>query len=421
MQNSSSVTTKDAQVQQPTQNAQFLVDSPDRWVKFNVRTVSTLAMLAGFVILLYLGHWAVFALVIALQIGVLKEIMDIRVKKLQVQEKSKPPRKNIKGLDDLIILFKLQDVYFYVTFNYFIIGRLLMTRYKVYFMSNEVLAYLARHHSMICFWLFAIGFVGFVLTLKKGNYKLQFTQLAWTLMTLLIVVGQSSVHVYNILEGLIWFFLPCGLVVANDIFAFIWGFFFGRTPLIQLSPKKTWEGFIGAIFSTWLIGFLASWVAAQIPLLYCPREEFLHFNMNCIPNDIFVYSRYNLPAHVISALSYIGITKTHVFLYPFQLHVLVLATFASFIAPFGGFFASGFKRAFKIKDFGESIPGHGGVTDRMDCQMIMALFTFVYLVNIVKSYATVESVMNTIFTLDFDAQLEVYRQLQEVLQARGAI
>ena len=46
-------------------------------------------MLAGFVILLYLGHWAVFALVIALQIGVLKEIMDIRVKKLQVQEKSK--------------------------------------------------------------------------------------------------------------------------------------------------------------------------------------------------------------------------------------------------------------------------------------------------------------------------------------------
>ena len=58
-------------------------------MKFNVRTVSTLAMLAGFVILLYLGHWAVFALVIALQIGVLKEIMDIRVKKLQVQEKSK--------------------------------------------------------------------------------------------------------------------------------------------------------------------------------------------------------------------------------------------------------------------------------------------------------------------------------------------
>lgn len=53
---------------------------------------------------------------------------------------------------------------------------------------------------------------------------------------------------------------------------------------------------------------------------------------------------------------------------PFQLHALVMATFASLVAPFGGFFASGFKRAFDIKDFGDSIPGHGGLTDRMDCQ-----------------------------------------------------
>ena len=48
---------------------------------------------------------------------------------------------------------------------------------------------------------------------------------------------------------------------------------------------------------------------------------------------------------------------------------MVLAMFASIIAPFGGFFASGFKRSFKIKDFGDSIPGHGGMTDRMDCQV----------------------------------------------------
>jgi Cytidylyltransferase family len=47
----------------------------------------------------------------------------------------------------------------------------------------------------------------------------------------------------------------------------------------------------------------------------------------------------------------------------------VLSLFASVIAPFGGFFASGFKRGFKIKDFGNSIPGHGGMTDRMDCQV----------------------------------------------------
>jgi CDP-diglyceride synthetase len=53
---------------------------------------------------------------------------------------------------------------------------------------------------------------------------------------------------------------------------------------------------------------------------------------------------------------------------PYQLHLLFMACFASLVAPFGGFFASGFKRAFNIKDFGDSIPGHGGMTDRMDCQ-----------------------------------------------------
>jgi phosphatidate cytidylyltransferase len=53
---------------------------------------------------------------------------------------------------------------------------------------------------------------------------------------------------------------------------------------------------------------------------------------------------------------------------PYQLHLLFMSCFASLVAPFGGFFASGFKRAFNIKDFGHSIPGHGGMTDRMDCQ-----------------------------------------------------
>ena len=41
--------------------------------------------------------------------------------------------------------------------------------------------------------------------------------------------------------------------------------------------------------------------------------------------------------------------QTTVRLYPFQIHSIALSTFASIVGPFGGFFASGFKRAFKIK------------------------------------------------------------------------
>jgi len=47
----------------------------------------------------------------------------------------------------------------------------------------------------------------------------------------------------------------------------------------------------------------------------------------------------------------------------------LLFTIFRYVVNAGGFCASGFKRAFKMKDFGDTIPGHGGVTDRFDCQV----------------------------------------------------
>jgi phosphatidate cytidylyltransferase len=62
--------------------------------------------------------------------------------------------------------------------------------------------------------------------------------------------------------------------------------------------------------------------------------------------------------------------------------------FASLVAPFGGFLASAMKRAYGIKDFDSLIPGHGGVMDRMDCQFLMALCTWVHYNTFVK-FATI--------------------------------
>lgn len=109
-------------------------------------------------------------------------------------------------------------------------------------------------------------------------------------------------------------------------------------------------------------------------------------NVKCEPNHTFLWQAYPLPPAVAQGLTSIVSPVAEILLgrglvieklpyTGFQLHALVMAAFASLVAPFGGFFASGFKRAFNIKDFGDSIPGHGGLTDRFDCQYVRLLIS----------------------------------------------
>jgi phosphatidate cytidylyltransferase len=137
--------------------------------------------------------------------------------------------------------------------------------------------------------------------------------------------------------------------------------------------------------------------------------------LECVPNPVFSPHTYHLPA-------WFPLARTFT-IAPIQFHVLVFATFASLIAPFGGFFASGLKRTFKIKDFGESIPGHGGITDRMDCQFIMGFFSFMYYQSFIAVYkASVGSVIETAITgLTPDEQIELVKALSKHLINQGTV
>lgn len=120
------------------------------------------------------------------------------------------------------------------------------------------------------------GFVFFVSSLQKGHYKFQFSQFAWTHMALFLIVGQAHFIINNVFEGFIWFFMPVALVVTNDIFAYLCGITFGRTPLIKISPKKTWEGFLGAWFFTVLLGLVMTYFMAQSKYFICPVNVRVH-------------------------------------------------------------------------------------------------------------------------------------------------
>jgi phosphatidate cytidylyltransferase len=190
--------------------------------------------------------------------------------------------------------------------------------------------------------------------------------------------------------GIIWFLLPASLVIVNDIAAYVAGFFCGRTPLIAVSPKKTWEGFVGGALGTVAASWVLADAMARSPWLTCPRTDLSLSGLVCDPGPVYAPRLYSLadalpdgaatgafgPAASDLAARLAPLTFTA---RPMQLHAVALAVFASLLAPFGGFFASGLKRAFKVKDFGASIPGHGGMTDRMDCQVVMAVFSSLYL------------------------------------------
>ena len=64
------------------------------------------------------------------------------------------------------------------------------------------------------------------------------------------------------------------------------------------------------------------------------------------------------------------------------------------------------------------IPGHGGVSDRMDCQIIMGSFTYFYLHNIVLLSTAGYYWINI---LDSNEQLILFNQLKEHLTQNGIL
>ena len=111
------------------------------------------------------------------------------------------------------------------------------------------------------------------------------------------------------------------LVGCNDTFAYVFGVLLGKHPLApKISPKKTWEGFVGGLVFTAIGSALA-----------------------------FYYLLDHHPA--------IG----------------ALAGFAAVLAAtVGDLVESAIKRDLSIKDMGTLLPGHGGMLDRLDSALITA-------------------------------------------------
>jgi phosphatidate cytidylyltransferase len=151
------------------------------------------------------------------------------------------------------------------------------------------------------------------------DFMLRVAEVQWALMIAVFCVS----HVAALMtlpipgyegRGLLLIAFLVIVVQISDVLQYVWGKLLGRHKIApNLSPSKTWEGFIGGVLSATLIGAALWWITPFSPL-----------------------------------------------------HAGLLALAANLMGFFGGLVMSAIKRDRGIKDWGRMIEGHGGMLDRLD-------------------------------------------------------
>ena len=405
--------------------------------KFVVRVVSGSCMISFFGGCVYMGHIYVCMIVALCQLLLFRELVKVRYNAhFHTIEDTVPLFRTTQWM-----WFGVAIYYTYGDFTVSILqnnqalhyliphAQLFTSAAFIFYSATFVTTIATMQVGLIKFQLNQLCWTIVVLCLTVGQMKYImhniFNGLFWFALPILLVVT-NDIMAY--VSG-----MTCGRKFIHRKF-------------IAFSPNKTWEGFIGGGIFTMAISWYLSRFLAQYTWMTCPTNEF-NFTpspLSCELDPIFqqaqsifppqmfellpksivkmipgiveiclvkddsslmdfatvkaafhINNDYNNNADVVSPTLTRCISGefTHIphhfelvlnNVYPVQIHALWLALFASLVAPFGGFLASAIKRAYGIKDFDSIIPGHGGVMDRMDCQFLMALCTWVHYNTFVK-------------------------------------
>lgn len=178
--------------------------------------------------------------------------------------------------------------------------------------------------------LFIIYFIPVIIIDDNNKYDAQDAFYAIGSTMFLAIAYNSSIMVMN--KDIIYFVYVLLITVTTDIFAYFTGYYIGRHKLCEkISPNKTWEGAIGGTI-----------IAVIIATIY------YRFMINTDINIMLI---------------------------------IAITTLLSVLGQFGDLFFSSIKRHFKVKDYSNLIPGHGGILDRLD-SLIFVILTFVLFINI---------------------------------------
>ncbi|NLT12649.1 MAG: phosphatidate cytidylyltransferase [Clostridiaceae bacterium] len=203
--------------------------------------------------------------------------------------------------------------------------------------SGTAILPLALHYFVespyVIFALFAIVLLMVALTVtilvpvikEDSQAVVQGVSSAAVSIYLAFPIASALVMVLSVHKGYFFFVLGLFSPWVSDVFAYFVGVLFGKHKIVpHISPKKTWEGCIGgAVFSALLVS---------------------------------LYSVFILLPTLDTKLGFI----------PYVIASAATGLLLSVFSQLGDWFASALKRWVGIKDFGDILPGHGGVLDRFD-------------------------------------------------------
>jgi len=129
------------------------------------------------------------------------------------------------------------------------------------------------HAHVVIVWT-SILFMAVACTLKRGQLKYQLgcygnAAISAIYCTFVAFCGASTGWM-----GRYWYIFPMIMVTFNDVNAFFVGRFFGRTKLIRLSPKKTWEGYIGGMVTCVLLTLYFAKDLDSSQYFICPHFKY---------------------------------------------------------------------------------------------------------------------------------------------------
>lgn len=163
-----------------------------------------------------------------------------------------------------------------------------------------------------------------LLTTVFSKNKFTFDDASFLILGILYIGIAFSMMIIVRAQGLNYLLFILFLIWGTDTGAYFSGMAFGKRKLWpKISPKKTIEGAIGGTIIAAIIGLVFQVV------------------------------------------------------YPFDhslLTILILSILISVAGQLGDLIASALKRHYGVKDFGNILPGHGGIIDRMDSLIFVLLF-----------------------------------------------